>query len=138
MWKPNLMPRKPESGIKHSFSFNTRRVLFSRLSLALMLPGFCAGCFGPAPSAQFVQQAQRLHEGALASAVTADTDLRDYIQLVGKRVGDAARAVDPGRTHDTLFSQIEYHLVACDVPNVVTTGGAHVYAYNGLFQLCQS
>ena len=88
----------------------------------------CSSNRGPAPSAQFVQQAQRLHDGALASSVTTDAGLREYVQLVGKRVGDAARALDPGRTRDPLFSEIEYHLVACAVPNVVTTGGSTIKA----------
>jgi predicted Zn-dependent protease len=65
-----------------------------------------------------------------------DADPRDYVQLVGKRLGDAARLVDPNRTRDTLFSNIAFHLVACDVPNVITTGGAHFYIFNGLFQIC--
>ncbi|HEY8749778.1 MAG TPA: hypothetical protein VIM11_17475 [Tepidisphaeraceae bacterium] len=106
--------------------------------LGILIAGMILGCQAPAPSSKFVEQAQRLHDGAIAAAVTADTDLRDYVQLVGKRVGDAARNVDPNRTRDPLFSSMQFHLVACDVPNVVTTGGAHIYLYNGLFQICQS
>lgn len=106
--------------------------------LLLLLLALCPGCFGPAPSVQFVQQAQRLHDGALASAVTSDSDLRDYVQLVGRRIADAAHAADPGKTHDPLFSQMEFHLVGCPVPNTFTTGGAHIYVYSGLFQVCQS
>lgn len=134
------MPRKPESGTEHAKFFRAGRALPQRGCLAALLMVCClgGGCAGPAPSAQFVEQAQRLHAGALAAAVTTDADLREYVQLVGKRVGDAARALDPGRTRDPLFANIEYHLVACAVPNTVTTGGSHVYVYNGLFQACES
>lgn len=106
--------------------------------LPLFVAGFCTGCFGPAPAAQFVQQAQRLHDGALHAAVTANTDLRDYVQLVGKRLIDAGRSAEPGKTHDEMFGEMQFHLMACNVPNVFATGGAHVYVYNGLFQLCRS
>jgi predicted Zn-dependent protease len=99
---------------------------------------FCGGCGAPAPASKFVDQAERLHREAFASAVTQDGDLRDYVQLVGKRVMDAAHEVDASRTRDPMFSSMQFHLVACDVPNVVTTGGSHVYLYNGLFQNCQS
>jgi predicted Zn-dependent protease len=103
-----------------------------------LLLSTCTGCFGPAPAGQFVQQAQRLHDGALASAVSTDPDLHDYIQMVGRRVGDAAHAVDPNRTHNSLYAAMEYHLALCPVPNIFTTGGAHIYLYNGLFQACKS
>jgi hypothetical protein len=85
-----------------------------------------------------VEQAERLHREAFAATVTTDGDLRDYVQLVGKRVMDAAHEVDASRTRDPMFSSMQFHLVACDVPNVITTGGSHIYLYNGLFQNCQS
>lgn len=106
------------------------------LVLAFLL--LCSGCMGPAPAAQYVQQAQRLHDGALASAVTSNPDLRDYMQLVGKRIIDAARAVEPNRTYDPIFPQMKFHLVVSSVPNVFTTGGSHIYIYNALFQLCEN
>jgi len=98
----------------------------------------CGGCFGPAPAGEFVGQAQRLHDGALASAITANADLRDYVQLIGKRIIASARAAEPGKAHDELFEQMQFHLVVCDVPNVFTTGGPHVYLYSGLFGQCRS
>ncbi|HXE53992.1 MAG TPA: M48 family metalloprotease, partial [Tepidisphaeraceae bacterium] len=96
------------------------------------------GCLGPAPATQFVQQAQRLHDESLASAVTSNTDLRDYVQLVGKRIIEAARAVEPNRTYDPIFSQMQFHLVGSTIPNVFDTGGSHIYVYNALFQLCEN
>jgi predicted Zn-dependent protease len=114
------------------------RVTSVALAAFSVLVSFCSGCMGPAPSGQFVQQAQRLHDAALVSAVTQDTDLREYVQMVGRRVGDAAHQVDPNRTHDSLYAAMEYHLANCAVPNVFTTGGVHLYVYNGLFQACRT
>jgi predicted Zn-dependent protease len=99
---------------------------------------FCGGCGAPAPASKFVEQAERLHRESFSAAVTTDGDLRDYVQLVGKRVMDAAHEVDASRTRNPMFSSMQFHLVACDVPNVITTGGSHIYLYNGLFQNCQS
>jgi hypothetical protein len=104
--------------------------------LAIALLG--GGCGAPAPASKFVEQADRLHREALTSAVVSDADLRDYVQLVGKRLADAAREADPNRTRDPMFSSLEFHLVACDVPNVVTTGGRHLYVFGGLFSNCRS
>jgi len=110
------------------------RVTGVAVSLIVVL----CGCGAPAPGSKFVEQAERLHREAFGGAVTQDGDLRDYVQLVGKRLMDAAHEVDSGRTRDPMFSSMQFHLVACDVPNVVTTGGSHIYLYNGLFQTCQS
>jgi predicted Zn-dependent protease len=112
------------------------RLLFC---LALMFIGsMCAGCRAPAPSAEFVQQAQRLHDGVFVYAVAGDQDLHDYVQLLGKRLSDAAHEVDPNRTQDNLFSIMEYHTVVCPVPNVITTGGSHIYVFSGLIKACQN
>jgi len=99
---------------------------------------FCPGCFGPAPAAEYVRQAQRLHDGALASAVTSDADLRDYVQLVGQRLVEAAKSAEPGKVHDPVLSQMQFHLVGCPVPNVFTTGGSHLYVYSSVFQVAQT
>jgi len=106
-------------------------------AISVVMACCCCGCFAPAPAAQYVQQARRLHDGALASAVVTNPDLRDYIQLVGRRIVAGARAAEPDRTRDPLFSLVQFHLVACAVPNVFTTGGEHIYVCNGLFQLCR-
>jgi len=98
----------------------------------------CSGCGAPAPSSQFVDQADRLHREALSAAGASDSDLRDYVQLVGKRLMDAARDVDAGRTRDPMFLGMQFHLAACDVPNVITTGGRHIYVLSGLFPYCQT
>lgn len=101
-------------------------------AISVFLLVFCSGCFGPAPAAEYVLQAQRLHEGALASAVASDPDLRDYVQLVGQRLIDAAHVRDP------VLSRMKFHLVGCPVPNAFSTGGSHLYLTSGLFQVAQT
>ena len=123
---------------REQMSASSTRKSFAVALVSAALALACTGCFGPAPAAQYVQQAQRLHDEALASAASANSDLRDYVQLVGKRIIDAAAAVDPSRTHDPLFAGMQFHLGACGVPNVFTTGGSHIYVYSALLPLCRS
>ena len=106
--------------------------------LGTLLLVSCTGCFGPAPAAEYVRQAQRLHEGALASAVTSNADLRDYVQLVGQRLIDGAKAAEPGKVHDPVLSEMHFHLVGCPIPNVFTTGGSHIYVNSALMGLAQT
>lgn len=103
--------------------------------LGALLTICCSGCFGPAPAAEYVTQAQRLHDGALASAVASDADLRDYVQLVGQRLIDGAKSAEPGKVHDPVLSEMHFHLVGCPVPNVFTTGGSHIYVNSALLGL---
>jgi predicted Zn-dependent protease len=107
---------------------------------ALLLPViFCfVGCTAPAPSAQFVAQADRLHDGAIASAVASSTDLRDYLQLIGDRVADGARKAAPNRANEQLLTQLRCHLVNCPTINAFYTGGNHVYVYSGLMGICEN
>ena len=102
------------------------------------LLGAGSGCGGPVPEARFVQQADRLHREALASAVTTDPDLGEYVQEIGKRVIDAAKVVVPRQAGAELFSQVRFHLVGSPIVNAFTTGGVHVYVYTSLFQLCDN
>lgn len=104
--------------------------------LALSLIGM--GCSAPAPSAEFVQQADRLHAGALQSVVTSNPDLRDYLQLIGERLAAAARQVVPNRANEQLLSHLRCHLVNTPVINAFYTGGNHIYIYAGLFRICRS
>jgi hypothetical protein len=110
----------------------------SLIGLLTLVLGACVGCGGPSPSTAFVDQAERLHGSALASQLITDPDAHDYVQLVGKRIADAAHALDPGRTHDSMFSQMQFELAASSIPNVFTTGGSHIYVYDGLLQICQT
>ena len=102
-----------------------------------LLLGF-VGCTAPAPSAQFVAQADRLHDGAIASAVTSNTDLRDYLQLIGDRIADGARKSAPNRANEQLLTQLRCHLVNCPSITAFYTGGNHVYMYRGLVGVCEN
>ncbi|MDB5292801.1 MAG: peptidase [Phycisphaerales bacterium] len=117
--------------------FNFHFSLFT-LHFAIVFPLLCAGCQAPAPAQQFVAQAQRLHDGALASTVAVDTDLNDYFQEIGGRVAKAAIEAAPSKANEAFLNSVRCHLVISDTTNAFTTGGAHVYIYNGLFQACQS
>ena len=53
------------------------------------------GCAGPRAKREFVQQADRLHQSVLAPANTPDPELADYVQTVGDRLLEGARAAAP-------------------------------------------
>ena len=99
----------------------------------------CAGCqSGPSPSAEFVTQAEQLHQGSLASAVTRDKDLNDYFDEMSQRIIAGASAADPAKTRDPVLAHMRFHLVGSETVNAFDTGGGHIYVYNGLFQLCRN
>jgi hypothetical protein len=98
--------------------------------------GGCAS--GRAPSDRFVQQAERLHDEALASTVHPDDDLNAYVQELGQRLERAAEDVAPERVRGPFFRSMQFHLVDVPVINAFTTGGSHVYVYRGLFDYCQT
>src|SRR5437763_15586079 len=114
------------------------------MSLPRLLPLLLAallsfvGCTAPAPSAQFVAQADRLHDGAIASALTSNTDLHDYLQLIGDRIADGARKAAPNRANEQLLTQRRCQLVNCRLINAFYTGGNHVYIYSGLVGVCDN
>jgi hypothetical protein len=105
------------------------------LVAALLLSG-CAS--NPAPAQEFVAQAQRLHDDALAQTIIPDNDLEDYIQQIGQRIIAAARDAAPDKTASPFFADVQFHLVDSPVPNVFSTGGKHIYVYAGLLQFCQN
>jgi hypothetical protein len=91
-----------------------------------------------APSARFVQQADQLHAEALASTVTPDDDLNEYVQVIGRRLEKAAREETPDKARGPFFQNMRFYVVDSPVINVFTTGGSHVYVYRGLFDFCNS
>ena len=108
------------------------------LSLALCLV-LCGGCqTGPRPAAEFVQQAEQLHQSALQSTIIRDRDLNEYFAEVGKRIIAGATAANAGNTRDPTFANMKFHLVDSDVVNAFGTGGGHIYIYNGLVQACET
>jgi len=104
------------------------------LAVSASLVAFTLGCTGPRAKREFVEQAQRLHESSLAAALTRDPDLALYVQTLGERLVEAARAAAPDKAADPVFSRLKFHLVDADLPNVFTTGGTHVYVYSGLLR----
>ena len=114
---------------------STRAALL--VTAVALCAAFCAGCNnGPRPNQQFVQQARRLHQEGLAPAVVRQTDLTEYVQLIGERLVRGARSAAPDKTRDPMFGRMRFHLVNVTTPNVFTTGGEHVYVYTGLVRLC--
>src|SRR4051812_15781941 len=100
------------------------------LSAALVaITLFGAGCSAPAPSARFVAQAERLHSGALASTVSGNADLNEYVQFIGSRLAAAAHEAVPNRANEELLADLRCHLVDCPVINAFYTGGHHIYVY---------
>ena len=102
--------------------------------IAAALLAFSAGCAGPRAKTEFVQQAQRLHDASLAPALTRDADLALYVQMVGERLVEAARAAAPEKAGEPIISRVKFHLVNAGVPNVFTTGGSQIYVYSGLLR----
>jgi predicted Zn-dependent protease len=97
------------------------------------------GCnTGPRPAAEFVQQAETLHQAALQSTVIRDRNLAEYFNEIGRRIIAGATAANANNTRDPTFANMKFHLVDSDVVNAFSTGGGHIYVYNGLVQACQS
>jgi predicted Zn-dependent protease len=82
------------------------------------------------------REANVLHE-AISPAISTDPELTAYFQELGKRLVDAARKTESQRgTLDAV--RVEFHLVNNPVVNAFSTGGEHVYVYDGLFLRCGS
>jgi len=96
------------------------------------------GCQATTPAAKFIEQADRFHNGALASTVVADSDLNEYLQDVSGRIAVAAKAAAPNKVNEEFIARVHCHLVASSTINAFSTGGTHVYVTNGLFQQCQN
>ena len=111
-------------------------LLPASLLLGILIAGGCQS--GPRPAAEFVQQAQYLHDNGLRTTIVTDDVLTGYFNDVGKRIVGAATAVNANNTRDPTLSNMRFHLVASDVVNAYGTGGGHIYIYNGLLQLCES
>jgi Zn-dependent protease with chaperone function len=108
----------------------------SFLCLALVI--LLTGCQAAPPAAKFIEQADRLDSGALASTVVVDTDLNDYVQQVANRIAQAAKTAAPSKVNDAFIARVRCQLVNCNVINAVSTGGTHVYVTSGLFRQCQT
>lgn len=104
-------------------------------ALALLI----AGCNAtPMSQAAFINQAQQLHDQALITATVGEQRLNDYLQAIVRRLHESANAIEPRRAADPLLGRITIHIVNSPTPNIVNTGGQHIYLYNGLLQLAQT
>ena len=105
----------------------------------------CAG--GCATDKKVMAVADQAHTG-LKPAVMEDPQLAAYLQKVGDRVIEAAVAMHQNgygpKSHKSgdnqwMFSdKMRFYFVNSQTLNAFTTGGNHMYIYNGLFQECQS
>jgi hypothetical protein len=119
--------------------------------LFLLAAALVAGCAGPAvsPTDQtLIREADRLH-ARLETAVVdrLEPTLMRYFEQISGRITAAAKELDQqgaiksdgGGANAWMFSKdVDFHLVDSDQPNSFTSGGHHVYVYDGLFQLCRS
>jgi hypothetical protein len=119
---------------------NTRASRVGLLAAIVALAGVAStGCASNrAPATRFVQQADQLHNNALASTITPDDELNDYVQQIGRRLEEAAQAETPDKARGPFFQNMQFHLVDSPIVNAITTGGAHVYVYRGLFDFCRT
>jgi predicted Zn-dependent protease len=113
--------------------------------------GGCTGGAAVSPSDQtLIRDADKLH-AKLESAVVErlDAPLKRYFEQIGARITAAAKELDQqgviksvgaaGGSNAWMFSKdVDFHLVDSDLPNSFTSGGRHVYIYDGLFQLCRN
>jgi predicted Zn-dependent protease len=78
--------------------------------------------------------------GARVTAAAKDADQEGLIKPPAPSAGSAASAADAaGGSNAWMFGKdVDFHLVDSEIPNAFTSGGKHVYVYNGLFQQCRS
>jgi predicted Zn-dependent protease len=112
--------------------------------LALVLLG-ASGC---ASDNKVMAVADTVHSG-LTPAVIEDDQLQAYLQKIGERIIQTAVTMDKEgygpKAHTEaddnawMFSdKMRFYLVSSETLNAFTTGGEHMYIYNGLFLNCKS
>lgn len=111
------------------------------LGLLLALASACA------TDRQVIRQAQDTNT-QLEPAIMNDPQLSAYLQQIGTRIVDAARAADQahqgpkahfsGEDNAWMFEEKEFHLVNSETLNAFTTGGDHMYIYSQLLEQCRS
>ncbi len=121
-----------------------RRSIVLRVALLLALvpaAGFTVGC---ANDQKIMAQAEDFH-GGIKGAVMNDATLDAYLSQIGDRIIEGAKNYtaeegDPGSgDREWMFSKaMQFHFVNSDTVNAFTTGGEHMYIYEGLFKLCKT
>ncbi len=115
---------------------------------ALFMAGGC-NLFTPSDST-IRGQATNFHsslEPAVMEDKASDPVLERYMQAIGSRIIEAARAMDVagegpkahtrGKDNSWMFN-VQFHLVNSKTLNAFTTGGDHIYIYNELLQDCKN
>jgi hypothetical protein len=120
----------------------TRR--FGRSALLGLVGALACAC---ATDRAVISQAEDTNRH-LEPAIMNDAQLAGYLQKIGGRIVEAARAVDAEhqgpKSHFSesdnswMFENKEFHLVNSKTLNAFTTGGDHMYVYSQLFQQCKS
>ena len=111
---------------------------------ALALFSGLAAC---ATDRQVISQAESTNS-ELAPAIMEDPKLSGYMQEIGARIVEAAKAADAAhqgpKTHFSsednawMFERGQFHLVNSKTLNAFTTGGEHMYIYSELLEQCRS
>jgi predicted Zn-dependent protease len=114
------------------------------VSFAALLVSLASSC---ATDRQVIEQASSTH-AELAPAVVTDADMKAYIQSMGTRIVDAARAMDAEhygpKEHfkedaDWMFSdRMKFEFVNSKTLNAFTTGGEYMYIYTELLKTCRT
>jgi len=152
------MVRKPPGLVGGHRSGYTRGVnvqssvrLACRIIFAICTAAPITGCAGQAvsPTDQtLIREADQLH-ARLAPALVENVDprLRRYFEQLAGRITTAARELDQqgviqskddGSKAWMFGKEMDFHLTDGQLPNLYTSGGRHVYIYDGLFQQCKN
>lgn len=95
-----------------------------------------------------IREADQLHSRLQPAVVdNRDPKLRRYIEQISSRILAAAKELDQKKairssgegSNDWMFAKdLDFHIVDSGTPNSFTSGGRHIYVYDGLFQQCRS
>jgi hypothetical protein len=112
--------------------------------VACLCASLCAGMAGCTPdapppaadlSAPHVLQNARTMRAGLASAIAGEGNITVYVNAVGARLCDAARASKGG---EAIRSAVRVDVLTSDLPLAFTFGGEDVYLSTGAMRLCAS
>jgi len=102
---------------------------------------------GCATDRQVISQAESTNS-ELEPAIMDDPRLTGYMQEIGARIVEAAKAADAAHQgpkahfskedNSWMFERGQFHLVNSKTLNAFTTGGEHMYIYSQLLEQCRS
>jgi predicted Zn-dependent protease len=125
-----------------------RRVDFCFLVATVFAISGCGGLAVSPTDQTLIKEADQLH-ARLEPAVVENRDarLRRYFEQIAGRILTAAKELDQkgliksdgeGSNAWMFSNEVDFHLVDSKELSGFTSGGRHVYIYDGLFQLCKS